>query len=108
MRTPKKLSAGEEAYALHLRAHKLPKPVREFVFDDKRKWKFDFAWPRLFLAAEIEGGTFSGGRHTRGVGFAKDAEKYNAAVLQGWRVLRFTTQHVKSGYAIDITRAAMP
>jgi very-short-patch-repair endonuclease len=41
---------------------------------------------------EIEGGIFlpGGGRHNRGSGYAKDAEKYLEAVLAGWTVLRLT------------------
>ena len=44
---------------------------------------------------EIEGGVWSGGRHTRGIGFVKDMEKYNAAASLGWRVFRFTPQQVR-------------
>lgn len=96
------MSAIEETFALHIQAHKLPKPVREHRFDKVRKWRFDFAWPDLMIAAEIEGGTWSGGRHTRGAGFEKDCVKYNSATAQGWSVYRFTSAMVKSGEAIKL------
>lgn len=69
-----------------------PEPVRQFQFTPPRKWKFDLAWPAYRIAVELEGGVYSGGRHTRGSGFEKDCEKYNVATLQGWRLLRFTTR----------------
>ena len=94
------MSALEAALALHIRAAKLPEPEREYRFDPVRRWRFDFAWPAQKVAAECEGGTYSGGRHTTGAGFEKDTEKYNAAVLQGWRVLRFTGHAIKAGTAL--------
>lgn len=93
-------SAIEEMFALHVRASHLPAPAREHRFDKRRAWRFDFAWPDQLLAVEIEGGTHSGGRHTRADGFAADCEKYNAAVLAGWRLLRFPGAAVRSGAAI--------
>lgn len=42
------------------------------------------------LAIEIEGGAFSGGRHTRPVGFINDMLKYNAITAAGVKLLRFT------------------
>lgn len=72
------------------RAAGLPEPIAEFRFAPPRKWRFDWAWPLRKCAIEVEGGAFSGGRHTRGAGFLKDMEKYNAAVLGGWKVLRVT------------------
>lgn len=68
---------------------------REFKFHPKRDWALDFAWDNK-VAVEIEGGAFSGGRHTRGAGFTEDCEKYNAAVLLGWRLLRFTPQMLEA------------
>ena len=63
----------------------------EHRFDSGRKWRFDFAWPSEKVAVEIHGGTRTGGRHVRGDGIRDDVRKLNAAVLQGWRVLIYTT-----------------
>jgi very-short-patch-repair endonuclease len=67
---------------------------REFRFHKTRRWRFDFAWPDYMVAVEVDGGIYIGGRHNRGQGFKKDCEKQNAAVLDGWRVLHFTTSHL--------------
>jgi len=71
-------------------------PVQEFQFDDTRKWRFDFAWPKVKVAVEIDGGVFIGGRHTSGAGYTKDCYKLNRAVELGWRVLRYTPQMLKN------------
>lgn len=94
----------EETLAFQIRAQKLPAPKREHRFHPERMWRFDFAWPDQKIAAECEGGTWVNGRHTRGSGFEKDLEKYNAAALLGWIVLRFSSGAVKSGAAIDSLR----
>ena len=78
----------------------LPSPAREYRFHPKRRWRFDFAWPLYKVAVEIDGGIYSRGRHVRGSGFERDAEKGNTAVLAGWRVLHFTPRMVKSGNAV--------
>jgi len=90
----------EEELALLMAVEGLPQPEREYRFHETRKWRFDFAWPRVKLAVECDGGLFSGGRHTRGAGYAKDTEKFNTAVLLGWRVLHFTKQQIASGNAL--------
>ena len=64
----------------------------EVRFDPSRRWRFDYASEARRIAIEIEGGVYSRGRHTRPKGFLGDIEKYNAATLQGWRVLRCTPQ----------------
>ncbi len=106
-KAPRAPSEGEEMLALHIRIEKLAAPEREFIFARPRLWRFDFAWPTLKLALEVEGGVFSGGRHTRGSGFVKDAEKYNAAAMLGWRVLRFATSQVRDGTAIATLKRAL-
>ena len=67
------------------------KYVEEHRFHPERRFRFDFAFLGERVAVEIEGGSWSGGRHVRGAGFEKDCEKYNLAGSMGWRVLRFTT-----------------
>lgn len=64
----------------------------EVRFDCVRRWRFDYASQARRIAIEIEGGVYSRGRHTRPKGFLGDIDKYNAATLQGWRVLRCTPQ----------------
>lgn len=98
----------EEAFALHLLAERLPAAQREYRFArPERQWRFDFAWPELMVAAEVEGGTRSGGRHTRGSGYEADCEKYNAAALRGWRVFRFTGAMVLKGQAVGVIAEAI-
>ncbi len=103
-KSPKKLSELEETFALQCRMAKLPTPEREHKVCEWRRWRFDFAWPALKVAAECEGGHWSGGRHTRGAGFEKDCEKYNVAQNLGWRVFRFTKAMIDSGEAIELIR----
>lgn len=94
------MSALEENLLFQVRAIGLPEPVREHRFHATRKWRFDLAWPALKLAVEVEGGTYSGGRHTRGKGFESDCEKYGEAMLLGWNVYRCTGPMIKKGHAI--------
>jgi hypothetical protein len=94
---------GGATFDLHCKAYKLT-PTPEFRFDQVRRWRFDYAWPEIMLAVEIEGGTWNIGRHQRPEGFIKDIEKYNAAVLAGWKVLRYTTDQVMLGIAIQQVR----
>lgn len=100
------MSQGEECFALHCRVSGLT-PEREYKLCAGRRWKFDFAFPDRMLAIEVEGGIWSGGRHTRGSGYAKDMEKYNAAVKLGWRVLRYSTDMVLAGTAIEEVKEMM-
>lgn len=93
-------STIEESLAFQIRAVKLPEPAREHRFHAERKWRFDFAWIAEKVAAECEGAIYVNGRHTRGSGFEKDCEKYNAATLAGWRVFKFTPRMVKEGEAL--------
>lgn len=74
----------------------IPKPRREYVFAPPRRWKFDFAFLMTSpIAIELEGGIWIRGAHTRGKHFISDCDKYNKATVLGWRVLRFTGNHLK-------------
>jgi very-short-patch-repair endonuclease len=100
MSIPKAGSPGEEAFLLHCRAEGITTVMREFRFCD-RKWRFDFAIPSHKIAIEIEGGLYIGGGHSRGKGYEANLEKYNTAVKMGWRVLRYSTDMVMAGTAVD-------
>ena len=101
------MSALEELLEQHIKFSRLPKPAREFRFHRKRKWRFDFAWPVFKVAVEVDGGIYCRGRHVCGAGFERDAEKRNAAVMAGWRVLHFTPRLVKSGAAVQAIEILM-
>ena len=53
--------------------------VKEHKFHPTRKWRFDYAIPAHKIALEVEGGVWTGGRHTSPKGFLNDMEKYNTA-----------------------------
>ncbi|MGL6025674.1 MAG: hypothetical protein ACRC0U_00910 [Vibrio sp.] len=91
----------------HIRAVKLSMPVPEYRFHATRKWRFDFAYPEQKVAIEVEGGTWSNGRHSRGKGYEADCEKYNEAALGGWTLLRFTGGMIKTGKAIRALERAL-
>ncbi|WP_441372989.1 DUF559 domain-containing protein [Acinetobacter lwoffii] len=74
---------------------------QEFEFHPKRKWRADFHLVGKKILVEVEGAIWSGGRHTRGKGYIGDMEKYNVATMMGYQVIRFSTDQVKSGHAIQ-------
>lgn len=81
--------------------------VSEHRFDKVRRWRLDFAMVPVKLAVELEGGIWVHGRHNRGAGMEADIEKYNALTLAGWRLLRFTGKHIKSGEALQTVEKAL-
>ena len=98
----------EEALAFQIKAVRIPQPEREYRFAPPRRWRFDMAWPDKMVAVECEGGIWGGkGRHVRGAGFTADCEKYNMAALQGWKVLRFTAEHIHRGDALVMIERAL-
>jgi hypothetical protein len=84
-----------------------PKPVKEHRFHPERRWRFDLAWPEKKVALEIEGGVWTGGRHTRPSGFLGDMEKYNSAALLGWRVFRVTPAKLRAMDTIQMLKEAL-
>ena len=79
------------------KTHGITTPVAELRFHPVRKWRFDFAWPEALVALEVDGGVWTQGRHTRGLGVLGDHEKLNAAAVLGWRVIRCTPSTLADG-----------
>ena len=97
----------EQELEFQIRAVRIPQPEREYRFAPPRRWRFDMAWPDQMVAVECEGGVWTRGRHTRGAGFIADCEKYNRAALDGWCVLRFTSEHIHRGDAVTLVAHAL-
>lgn len=73
-----------------------PAPERQYRAIPGRKFQADFAWPQYGLILEVEGGAFTGGRHTRGAGFVKDIEKYNLYAYHEWYLFRVIPSHIRA------------
>ena len=103
------MSHLEETLLWQIKAAGLPMPEREYRAVKGRMFRFDFAWtaPNHRLLVEVNGGTYTKGAHSTGQGIARDYEKANLAVLQGWRVLSFDGKSVKSGEAVETIRKAL-
>jgi very-short-patch-repair endonuclease len=90
-----------DEWLFHLACDHLAEQARTAVryehrFHPKRRWRFDAAFPERKIAVEIDGGVFVQGRHTRGVGYKNDCEKFNAAALLNWRVFHFLPEQIHS------------
>ena len=78
--------------------------IKEHKFHPVRKWRFDYAIPTAKIAIEVEGGVWTGGRHTSPKGFLNDIEKYNTATIMGWRLLRTTPDRLCSNETLQMVR----
>jgi very-short-patch-repair endonuclease len=63
----------------------------QYRFHHKRLWRADRAWPDAMVLVELDGGTWTGGYHTSGAGYDKDAEKHIAAMSMGYIVVRLSS-----------------
>lgn len=90
-------------------ASMFPGAVFEHRFCERR-WRFDVAWPEKKVAMEFEGGTWSKtrkSRHTTGAGYRNDCYKYNRAAVDGWKVIRATSDMLRDGAVIIDLEAAL-
>ena len=85
----------------------LPRPLAEYRFHPSRKWRFDLAWPKDRVALEIDGAVWVQGRHTRGSGYVKDMEKFNAAAALGWRVLKVQPRELFTASTVELIRKTL-
>ena len=81
--------------------------VKEFKFHPTRRWRFDYAFPFLMVAVEVDGGVWSGGRHINPAGYINDMEKLNTAASMGWLVLRITTDDRFASKTFDLIKKAV-
>lgn len=110
-----------ETMALQLAQSGVPPYETEVIFHPRRRWRFDFAWPALKVALEVEGGIWGRskqkpcpvcgatekGAHGRGTGIERDAEKYSEAAILGWCVIRATPKSIPDGRALAMVVRAL-
>lgn len=90
------VSELEEQFAnlWRILAPEAPEPQRQVRFASDREFTLDFAWIPYLVFLEVQGGTFTAGRHSRGTGQRDDATKNNLAVKMGWRPFYATTDMI--------------
>lgn len=93
--------------AAFFRECRIPEPQTEWPVCEGRKFRFDYAWPLLQVAMEIEGGCFTRGAHGSVSGILRDIEKYNLATLNGWKVLRVLPQNLLTSETAAMLRKLM-
>ena len=107
MKKPKDYATERAAVVQLFEDAGLPLPVAEHRFHPTRLWRFDYAWPAQKIALEVEGGIWTGGRHISPAGFIADLEKYNAAAVLGWRIIRLTPKSILTPISVHLVREAM-
>jgi len=71
----------------------IPPPVCEFRHIPGRRFRLDYAWPDHRIGLEVQGGIWTGGKHSRGAGQKIDMDKNNLGILHGWRVFQCPPGH---------------
>jgi hypothetical protein len=83
-----------------------PPLEKEYKFCPGREWRADYRIGQWLI--ELEGGVYSGGRHTRAKGFIEDIYKYNMAAMLGYRVIRIGTGMATAHYLEQIIKEVSP
>lgn len=108
-----KTSHLESELAFQLRAEGITDFETEVRFVPSRRWRADIVFfspdgERPGLLVEVQGGVYSGGRHSAGRGQERDFEKLNAAQIDGgFMVLQFGPSQIRSGEALDTIKRAL-
>jgi hypothetical protein len=80
-------------FTFRANADGLPLPRPQVRVCNERRYVFDFAWPDLMFAIEIQGGITSrtrSGWHTSIDGMVRDMDKLNLAQIHGWHVFQLS------------------
>jgi hypothetical protein len=101
----KKFSEAQILLGKHLEELGFREICYEYKFNAERKWQADISaeGPRSWncnghFLFECDGGKFRGG-HRRGKALEADYERQNWAIINGFKLLRFTNEQVLKGEA---------
>lgn len=92
----KEYKAPEPAGKIHIESVLIRLGIefeKEKKFDKKRRFRSDYYVPELNLLIEYEGIYSEISRHTFYEGYSKDVEKYNLVQVNGYRLLRYTSDN---------------
>lgn len=81
--------------------------AREYRFHPARLWRLDFWFADAQLGVEVQGGGWTGGRHSRGGGIERDCEKSAYVAIAGYRLMMVTPSQIKRGQALEWIRQAV-
>lgn len=98
------MSALEKQFLNQCIAIGLPEPEQQIQFIPGRRYKADFLFNDAMLVVEVDGGAYIRGRHNRAAGRSADCERDILAILNGYTVIRLTTNMVKNGDGIKYTK----
>lgn len=72
---------------------------RQYKAIPDRRFKYDFRIGNLLI--EVQGGVYQyKPSHASAAGIRRDCEKVNLAVAHGYKILLFTSDMIKSGWAL--------
>jgi len=82
---------------------------REFYFARPRKWRSDWRIRGTKILIEFEGGLFKkrAAGHSSVSGILRDVQKYNAAAIAGWIVIRVTPKFIPNGQGLKWVEDAL-
>lgn len=98
-----------DLFSVACAAFRLPTPVPEYRFHPVRKWRIDYYFEAngRRVGLEVEGGIWTGGRHTRGAGYSGDMEKYNAAGAMGITILRVSPSDLLKTETFELVKKTL-
>ena len=100
-------SLAEEELIRLIKLVGLPSPELQYPFCPNRRFRADFAWVPYKLLAEVQGGAYVNGGHTRGAGFERDCERRSIAVGLGFSIIEVTPRQIRNGNAVRWVESAL-
>ena len=83
------------------------RPTRSQCYLPPTKLEFDFAWPELKIAIEVQGGLHRRGGHTTAAGIKRDMYKMCIAQSKGWILYQIPPDWCKCGNHFKILRGLL-
>ena len=90
----------EKVFFRIIQINSIPIPKREYKF---HQFRFDYAWPSLLLAVELDGSQHYKYRQQ----YQSDCRKNNIAVSEGWAIIRADREIMTEAAFIKILKTTI-